>query len=379
MASSISGQIAKQVGEAVKRAADERRSSWWFSRHMAAASRAVSERIPLVDLLLHVRDARIPLSSECQGLHGGRFQSKTVVVLNKMDLANSSQTKEWVKHFEMQNCHCFAVNAHNSDNIKQFLNYLQARLRELKKSDYPNFTATIMLVGIPNVGKSALANSLHKIGRISAAEKGKLKHTVVSPDPCETKDIRSLKIASRPNVYVLDTPGILPPSISDIDICSKLALTGAISDHLVGVKELAQYFLSVLNSSEEYRKWEKLLPRRNDCLVIDSPGVSTSGSHLETKKIRRHPSDHTQDFIVQDVRRTLFEEISSHQSSQDVNDSMQLIGTEMTALREAFRISLDSEEESCLRVSQKLLDLYRTGRLGHYTLDNVPDLYHAHQ
>lgn len=139
----------------------------------------------------------------------------------------------------------------------QFLNYLQARVRELKKSDYPNFTATIMLVGIPNVGKSALANSLHKIGRISAAgmvywflhvktivsynswneifrpngrtlvnnisltfyvlfmffhmgdhltEKGKLKHALVSPDPCETKDIRSLKVI-RVHSFLLTSSG----------------------------------------------------------------------------------------------------------------------------------------------------------------------------
>ncbi|KAF5197518.1 Dar gtpase 2 protein [Thalictrum thalictroides] len=83
----------------------------------------------------------------------------------------------------------------------------------------------MMLVGIPNVGKSALANSLHQIGRISAAEKGKLKHTVVSPEPGETKSISSLKIASHPNIYILDTPGVLLPDSLDIEMGSKLALT----------------------------------------------------------------------------------------------------------------------------------------------------------
>lgn len=106
--------------------------------------------------------------------------------------------------------------------ILQFLNFLQAQLRLLKKLDYFSSTITVMLVGIPNVGKSAIVNSLHKIGRISAAgtqtiltgfhpstlhyefllncwffiEKGKLKHATVSPQPCETKDIRSFKVCT---------------------------------------------------------------------------------------------------------------------------------------------------------------------------------------
>ncbi|CAL5351760.1 unnamed protein product [Camellia sinensis] len=75
----------------------------------------------------------------------------------------------------------------------KFLNFLQARVRELKKTDHANHTITVLLVGIPNVGKSALANSLHHIGWISAAVKGKLKHAIVSPLPGETKDISSLK------------------------------------------------------------------------------------------------------------------------------------------------------------------------------------------
>ncbi|KAK6143067.1 hypothetical protein DH2020_023415 [Rehmannia glutinosa] len=234
------GGLIQEIGKAVKAVAKGKGSKWWYTPHMAAASRAIAERIPLVDLVLEVRDAR-------------------------------------------------------------FLTFLQARVRELKKKDDPAHAITLMLVGIPNVGKSALANSLHQVGRIAAAEKGKLKHSVVSPQPGETKGISSLKvIASHPNIYVLDTPGVLPPDVVDDGVCSKLALTGAIKDDVVGEIELAQYFLSILSLSDEYKKWGKLSG-------VGNGGVLTNEriSSLDKRPKRQYPTDHTQDFIVNNVRRSL--------------------------------------------------------------------------
>nr|DAD47528.1 TPA_asm: hypothetical protein HUJ06_017465 [Nelumbo nucifera] len=216
--------LARRLGASVKDAG-AKKGSGWYSSHMAAASRAILERIPLVDFTLEIRDARIPISSAYEDLRDFPPSSRRIIVLNKTDLADRRQTKEWLRYFEEQSCVCYGINSHNKDNIKEFLNFIQARVRELKKDDQLKYTTTIMLVGIPNVGKSSLANSLHQIGRISAAEKGKLKHTIVSPLPGETKDISSLKIGSHPNIYVLDTPGVLHPSILDVEMGSKLVLT----------------------------------------------------------------------------------------------------------------------------------------------------------
>ncbi|XP_031392023.1 DAR GTPase 2, mitochondrial isoform X2 [Punica granatum] len=344
---------------------------------MAAASRAIAERTPLVDLILEVRDARIPLSSQFDQLKDQPPSSKRVIVLNKMDLANGAEVKEWMSYMEHQKQICYGVNSHNRDNIKKFLNFLQAHMRQLKKIDYSSSTITMMLVGVPNVGKSALANSLHKVGRVGAAEKGKLKHATVSPLPCETKDISSFKIASNPNVYVLDTPGILPPVINETEICSKLALTGTIRDSLVGEKELAMYFLSMLNSSEEYKKWAELSSAQTGRMLADCEAACASSSDLDMKGKRRYPSDHTQDFIVDDVRRTLYEEASSFQRKlAKSKDCMRLIELQLEALPEAFRVPLEFGDDSFVKVSKKLLNLYRTGRLGHYTLDSVPN--HSH-
>ncbi|XP_022146908.1 DAR GTPase 2, mitochondrial isoform X2 [Momordica charantia] len=325
--------FARRIGTAIKETAiGNRTSGGWYDPHMAAASRAVAERIPLVDFVLEVRDARV-----------------------------------WTKYFEDHNCVSYGVNAHNKDNIREFLNFLQARVRELKKSGHSSHATTMMLVGIPNVGKSALANSLHQIGRISAAEKGKLKHAVVSPEPGETKNISSLKIASHPNIYVLDTPGILPPKILNIEVCSKLALTGAIRDILVGERVIVQYLLTILNSSDKYKKWASL--SATNC---DSSLECSTCSNSESQK-RGYPSDHTQDFIVNDVRRILFETISSFDGkTEDEKDMGNFIEVQLLALHKALHVPMDSSNDASTKVASKLLNLYRTGRLGRYTLDSVP-------
>ncbi|XP_073002624.1 DAR GTPase 2, mitochondrial isoform X2 [Typha latifolia] len=334
--------FSRRLGAAVRELGSKGAGGGWYGSHMAAADCAIRDRLPLVDLVLEIRDARIPVTSTFESLGRWSGSNKHLIVLNKVDLADRSWTEKWVKHIGKQNCICHGVNAHNRENIKELLSIIRARIKELKFGE-SSYTATVLLVGIPNVGKSAIANSMHQIGRIGAAEKGKLKHAVVSLYPGETKDISSYKIASHPNIYVLDTPGILSPKVVSDDSGSKLALTGAIKDSLL--------YCSLSSDIREK-------------IVVDTDTTK--------RKRRQYSSDHTQDFIVKDVRRTLFKTISSFKGVLGEETEMELlIESQLSALQEAFRVS-EASENGYRVVASKLLNLYRTGRLGRYTLDFLP-------
>ncbi|KAL0374174.1 UNVERIFIED_CONTAM: DAR GTPase 2, mitochondrial [Sesamum radiatum] len=358
--------LIQKIGKAVKEVAKTRGSEWWYTPHMAAATRAIDERIPLVDLVLEVRDARIPLSSEYLQLRKFPSSSRRVIVLNKMDLANRPRTKEWLRFFEEQKCMAFAVNSHNRENIREFLTFLQGRVRELKKENDTAHAITLMLVGIPNVGKSALANSLHQVGRIAAAER-EVKAFCCESTARGDKEYKQLKDCKSSNIYVLDTPGVLPPNVIDDGICSKLALTGAIKDSVVGEIQLAEYFLSILSLSDEFKKWGTL-PGFETRQVLSNEGISNP----DKRRKRQYPTDHTQDFIVNNVRRSLFDTVSSFTGCiENGKDLARLIEQEFEVLLKVFHLPLESEESSYCRAASKLLDLYRTGRLGHYTLDSL--------
>ncbi|KMZ62842.1 Ribosome biogenesis GTPase A [Zostera marina] len=338
-------------------------SSSWFTTQMAAAVSAIVDRIPLVDFMVEVRDARVPLSSGFDPIRRTSGECRRIVILNKSDLADRAQTEKWVEHFEQSNCFCYAINSHNKDNIKKLLNCLCTRIRELGVNT--SYTASFMIVGIPNVGKSSIVNAMHQIGRISAEEKGKLKHAIVNTHPGETKDITSFKIASHPNIYLLDTPGVLPLEMSDLELGSKLALIGAIDDCLVGEVELARCFLSILNRGEEYKCWEKLNSMGGENSHLGKPDS-------QNKRRRKYPTDHTQDFIVRDVRKRIYNSILEFEGNLENDEEMlNLIDAQLLLLHEAFRVSLENGEDGYRKVAVKLLNLYRIGRLGRYTLDNL--------
>ncbi|CAN6251769.1 unnamed protein product [Urochloa humidicola] len=359
--------VSRRLGAAVRGL-----SGAWYGRHMAAAERAIRTRLPLVDLVVEVRDARVPASSAFEPLRRrGPLEpdGRRVVVLNKADLADPSETQKWLAYMKKQRkCPCIAVNSHNKESIKELLSVVQSRIREIKHGESA-CTGTVFLVGIPNVGKSAIVNAMHQIGRISAAEKGKLKHAIVSNHPGETRDIIGYKVASHPNIYVLDTPGVLSPRFANDDPGPRLALTGAIKGSLLDEHDIAQFLLAVVNSREEYRMWGNL----NQAGDSSSSGnANTSRSH---NRKRQYVSDHTQDFIVKAVREVLFETISSFKGDLGKEDEFRrLIDCQFVSLQKAFKVSTESSEDMGKLTARKLLNLYRTGRLGHYTLDHVPDV-----
>ncbi|XP_073013466.1 short integuments 2, mitochondrial [Typha latifolia] len=340
----------------------------WFPGHMAAATRAIRDRLKLADLVIEVRDARIPLSSANQDLQGALASKRRIIALNKKDLANPNIMHHWIHYFDSCKQDCLSINAHSRSSISQLLALVELRLKEVISREP---TLLVMVIGVPNVGKSALINSIHQIATSRFPVQEKVKRATVGPLPGVTQDIAGYKIANHPSIYVLDTPGVLVPSIPDMETGLKLALTGAVKDSVVGEERLAQYLLAVLNSRKTPLHWERLVNVRVE--------RSEHESHERTENIPRNrlqlnKSDvlYIED-LVKEVRKTLCVTFKEFEGNiEEENNLESLIDAQLLALRKAFRIPHKASEEARTMVSKKLLTLFRIGKLGPFILDSLP-------
>ncbi|XP_062100271.1 short integuments 2, mitochondrial-like [Humulus lupulus] len=258
----------------------------WFPGHMAAASRAIRDRLKQADLVVEVHDARIPLSSANQDLHSHLSAKRRVIALNKQDLANPNIMPKWVRHFESFQQDCIPINAHSNTSVRKLLELVEFKLKEAILKE---LTLLVMVVGVPNVGKSALINSIHQIASSYFPAQGKNKRATVGPLPGVTQDIAGFKIAHQPSIYVLDTPGVLVPSILDIETGLKLALAGSVKDSVVGEERIAQYLLAVLNTQGTPFHWKHWHNRRAEGIRYDS---AETGEHsLKDLRSRRKLQD----------------------------------------------------------------------------------------
>nr|KAF6457642.1 hypothetical protein HJG63_013668 [Rousettus aegyptiacus] len=200
--------------------------------------------LKLVDCIIEVHDARIPLSGRNPLFQETLGIKPHVLVLNKMDLADLSEQQKIIRHLEREGLkNIIFTNCVKDENVKQIVPVVT----ELVGSSYryhrgENAEYCIMVIGVPNVGKSSLINSLRR----HHLRKGKA--TRVGGEPGITRAVMSrIQVCERPPVFLLDTPGVLAPRIGSVETGLKLALCGTVLDHLVGEETLADYLLYTLN------------------------------------------------------------------------------------------------------------------------------------
>ncbi|KAK0595840.1 hypothetical protein LWI29_010521 [Acer saccharum] len=312
----------------------------WFPGHMAAATRAIKSRLKLSDLVIEVRDSRIPLSSAHPELQSQLSSKRRILALNKKDLANPNILNKWVHYFDSCNQDCIAINGHSKSSVQKLLELVELKLKE----------------------------------RLVFPEK--MKRARVGPLPGVTQDIAGFKIANRPSIYVLDTPGVLVPSISDIETGLKLALAGSVKDSVVGEERIVQYLLAVLNSRGTPLHWRHL----NNRLEVNQ-FESDNKREYNLKDLRpqsRKPLNVSDVLYVEDmvteVQRALHVSLSEFDGNvEDENDLENLIEQQFEVLQKALKIP-HKASEARLMVSKKFLTLFRTGKLGPFILDDVPDV-----
>ncbi|KAM3837056.1 mitochondrial ribosome-associated GTPase 1 isoform 4-T6 [Vipera latastei] len=226
----------------------------WFPGHMARGLKDMRKSLRAVDGLLEVHDARIPLSGRNPALNEVLGIRPHLLVLNKMDLADLTHKSRILELLEQQGLqHVVFTDCLTDENIKKLIPILTGLIKNSQRYQRAeNVDNNIMVIGVPNVGKSSIINSLRNLH----LKKGKA--SPVGGAPGITKAVLTrIQVSEKPLVYLLDTPGVLSPQIESVETGLKLALCGAILDHLVGVETIADYLLYVLNQQQQFSYVER--------------------------------------------------------------------------------------------------------------------------
>ncbi|CAG8691089.1 3747_t:CDS:2, partial [Dentiscutata heterogama] len=261
----------------------------WFPGHMAKGLRVISERLSSVDVVVEVRDARIsfkfliyylnietnskpqyiPLSSINNKFEDIAKLKDRIIVYNKADLADECPQVAITDAFrEYRKQRVIFTDANTDKNVKMIINFAANKaIKEPEKYPY----VTVMVVGMPNVGKSSLINSMRRLG----IHKGKAVKTGALPGVTRSVSATSIKVSEDPTVYLIDTPGVMIPHITDPVASLKVALTGGIRDHLSDEEVMADYLLWRLNNFGNFSYVEKFkLSHPTDSIEVLLPEIS---------------------------------------------------------------------------------------------------------
>lgn len=209
----------------------------WYPGHMSKAKRAMQEDLKLINVIIELVDARVPLSSKNPDIDPMANGKSRIILLNKCDLADSSVTARWKKYYEEKGFFVALVNSKNGKGVKQVNEVIQSACKEKIERDRRrgilNRPIRAMIVGIPNVGKSTFINSFA----------GK-SCTKTGNKPGVTKGKQWIRLNK--NVELLDTPGILWPKFEDQTVGLRLAFIGSIKDELSNQYELCMLLMQYL-------------------------------------------------------------------------------------------------------------------------------------
>lgn len=213
----------------------------WFPGHMAKTRRLIKESLGLVDAVTELLDARIPMSSRNPELDELTGRKPRIVLLNKCDVADDSITKEWIEYFKRRGQYALAVDCRTGKGLNQYHNLVRQVLADKIKANeergMPGKALRIMVVGIPNTGKSSFINRMAGKNRAKVADK-----------PGVTRHNQWFAIGN--GIELLDTPGVLWPKFDDPEVGDKLSFIGSVKDEVTDVETMAARLVKVL--AEDY-------------------------------------------------------------------------------------------------------------------------------
>lgn len=211
----------------------------WFPGHMAKTRRLIKESLPLVDAVTELLDARIPISSRNPELDELTQKKPRIVLLNKCDMADSQTTAQWIEYFKKQGQYAIAVDCRTGKGLNQYhvlvRKVLADKIKQNEEKGMPGKPLRVMVVGIPNTGKSSFINRMAGKSRAKVADK-----------PGVTRHNQWFAIGN--GIELLDTPGVLWPKFDDPSVGDKLSFIGSVKDEVTDSETMACRLLEVLRN-----------------------------------------------------------------------------------------------------------------------------------
>ena len=288
----------------------------WFPGHMAKTRKQITDDLKLVDVVIEILDARIPISSQNPEIQQITQNKKKVIILNKCDLSDENDNKKWIEHFIKKGHKVVLVDSNTGKGVNEVIKQTQAvmadELKRLAEKGRIGRKIRVMIVGIPNVGKSSFIN---RIAKKNSAEVGNR--------PGVKKQKQWIRINDE--IELMDTPGVLWPKFESEEVALNLSFTGTIKDDILEITEIAYCLTKFL--LENYKN--NLLERYS----LDEQAIN--------------------DILAQDQDENL-----------NIYEIMQLIGKRRGAVISGGNI--DDE-----KTSKIILEDFRSGKLGKITLEKL--------
>ena len=289
----------------------------WYPGHMAKTKRQIIEDLKLIDVVVEILDARIPLSSINPDISDYIKNKKKIYVLNKSDLADEVQNKKWIDYFENKSIKAVLADSNSGKGIEEVIRQLQKIYEEdgqtFAQKGRKGKSIRIMVIGIPNVGKSSFINRIAK--KTSAG---------VGNKPGVTRQKQWIRVND--NIELLDTPGVLWPKFEDENQALNLSYTGTIKDDILDKVEVAYQLLKYLLKNEK----EKIIDRYK--------------------------------LINKEVEEELQNE--NRMENENILEVMYMIGRKRGAI-----VSGGNVDET--KVANIIIDDFRSGKLGRITIEKV--------
>lgn len=220
----------------------------WFPGHMTKTKRQITASLKLVDAVAEIIDARIPVSSRNPDLASLIQGKPKIILMNKCDMADPNATARWIEYYKSRSITALPIDCKSKKGLNRFIpavkNVLSDKIRSWQEKGMKNRSVRVMVVGIPNVGKSSFINCMSGQNRAKTEDR-----------PGVTRGNQWFTIAK--GFELLDTPGVLWPKFDDKTVGERLAFTGAIKDQIMDTEQLACRLLEYLNTLGKKEFYER--------------------------------------------------------------------------------------------------------------------------